>query len=96
AGAASRLHRELVAADLPAGLIVLVLEGQARSGVAEGRTGSVRVVHAIGEGDDAIVAEAQNWAGHRVAVVSADRGLLARVDAVGAGTRRPRWLLGRL
>ena len=57
AGAAARLHARLVEHPGLAPQVVLVLEGRARGGVAEGVTGAVEVVHAGGEGDDTIVAE---------------------------------------
>ena len=98
--AAARLHARLVAADLP-GVVVLVLEGSARPGVPAGRTattaGSVTVAHARGSGDDRIVDEsvaASTTA--RVAVVTADRGLVSRVEQAGARSLRPSWLLARL
>ena len=68
--------------------VVLVVEGQAR-GVTG--THSVRVVSAPGSGDDAIVdlvrAEGSD---RRCAVVTADRGLRARVSALGAEVLGPR------
>ncbi|HEU5486679.1 MAG TPA: hypothetical protein VFU98_17370 [Microlunatus sp.] len=98
-GAAARLHSQLVGAGLTATMI-LVLEGRARAGVSEGAAGGgrIEVVHAAGEGDDRIVAEARAVvsAGRSVAVVTADRGLSARVEAVGARAVRPGWLLDRL
>ena len=95
-GAAARLHDRLVASPGLASQVVLVLEGRARGGVAEGVTGPVEVVHAGGEGDDTIVAEVAGAAaaGRVVAVVTADRGLAARVEDLGAIVRRPGWLLG--
>ena len=83
AGAAARLHGALLAAspDGPAAIgdVVLVLEGAARAGVPEGVSGRVRVVHAPGEGDDEIVAQASRLLASRpVTVVTADRGLRAR------------------
>ncbi len=97
-GAAGRLHDRLVTSPGLAPQVVLVLEGRARGGVAEGLTGAVEVVHAGGEGDDTIVAEAARaaGAGRLVAVVTADRGLAARVQDLGATVRRPGWLLDRI
>lgn len=100
AGAAARLHDRLVRADLDAGLqVVLVLEGRARPGVPEGRSGRVRTRHAPGEGDTAIVDEvagllAAGAAG--VDVVTADRALSDRCTRLGARVRRPSQLLDRL
>ena len=78
--------------------VVLVLEGAARRGVPEGDHGGVRVVHAAGEGDDRVVEvarEARDEDPTRpVVVVTADRGLRARLAAVGAAAVGPGWLLG--
>ena len=97
-GAAARLHNRLVTTSGLGSRVVLVLEGRARGGVAEGLTGPVEVVHADGEGDDRIVAEVARaaGAGRVVAVVTADRGLAARVEDLGATVRRPGWLLERI
>ncbi|MDF1602819.1 NYN domain-containing protein [Nocardioides sp. YIM 152315] len=98
AGAARRLHESLLVADTAYDEIVLVLEGQAKGGVRAGRDGHVRTVHARGEGDDTIVAEAQAAAqrGDRVVVVTADRLLQARVGGAGAQALGPSWLLDQL
>jgi predicted RNA-binding protein with PIN domain len=96
AGAASRLVQR-IASDLEdPGEVVVVLEGAARRGVEPGTAGTVRVVHAEGSGDDDIVARVAD-ARHRepelaVTVVTADRGLRARVEQLGAQTRGPGWL----
>lgn len=105
-GAAARLHARLQhRLDEDAELaprVVLVLEGRARAGVPEVVTqvvtGSLVVVHAPGEGDDTIVDEVRHAvaAGETVAVVTADRGLAARVADQGATVVRPGWLLDRL
>lgn len=99
AGAAERLRDRLVPiaeAGLP-GVpppvdIVLVVEGAAR-----GVTGvpGVRVVAAPGSGDDTIVELVQqaDRAESRI-VVTADRGLRARVTALGAETLGPRAVWG--
>lgn len=99
AGAAARLHAALVDAtlDLDHDEIVLVLEGAARRGQEEGVTGRVLCVHAVGSGDDAIVAEVRARRElDAVDVVTADRGLRERVAAAGASVIGPAWLLGRL
>ena len=88
-GAAARLHARLLAADL--GLVVLVLEGAAVTGIPES-DGPTRVVHAAGSGDDALVALAAPGA----VVVTADRELAVRCRARGAEVRGPGWLLERL
>ena len=82
-GAAARLHARLVAADLPYAEVVLVLEGKARAGVPEGREGSVRTVHAPADGDATIAALTEAGTDPPVTVVTADRGLAARVTAAG-------------
>jgi hypothetical protein len=98
AGAAARLVSGLASADLDYGEVVAVLEGRSRAGSPAGPARGVVVVHASGSGDDAIVAEAASRLaeGSRVAVVTADRGLQARVEAAGATVLRPSWLLARL
>ena len=73
---------------------VVVLEGAARRGMAEGDVDGVRVVHASGSGDDALVAWAA--AGTDVTLVSADRRLLDRVRELGAETLSPSWLNAHL
>ena len=97
-GAARRLHEQLVVGDTPHDEVVLVLEGAAKGGVPAGRDGHLRTVHAVGNGDDTIVAEAKRAAqqGHDVEVVTADRILQLRVAAVGATTLPPTWLLDRI
>lgn len=101
-GAAARLHARLRQyLDEEPGVatrIVLVLEGRARAGVPAGVAGSLEVVHAPGEGDDTIVDEVRraSIADGTVAVVTADRGLSARVEGLGATVVRPGWLLDRL
>jgi hypothetical protein len=77
------------------GSVVVVLEGQARKGAAEGSAGEVRVVHAAGEGDDTI-AQVAAGAEESVTLVSADRDLARRVRRSGADVVGPRWLLDRL
>ncbi|WP_294947439.1 NUDIX domain-containing protein [uncultured Microbacterium sp.] len=69
----------------------VVVEGQAR---AVEEVPGVAVVRADAEGDDAIVAEvaALAAAGRRVVVVTSDRGLRARVGALGAVVHGPSWL----
>jgi hypothetical protein len=98
AGAARRLHEQLMVAPLEYDEVVLVLEGAAKGGVRAGRDGQVVTVHAEGHGDDTIVAESAAAAerGLRVLVVSADRALQARVEQVGALAVGPSWLLDRL
>lgn len=92
-GAAARLHAGLVGAgaQLPYGEVVLVLEGRARAGVAEGLEGVVRTVHAPGEGDDEIVRQCRAYRLEgQVALATADRGLVARVEELGVAVVGPR------
>ena len=100
AGAASRLQAQLSATDLHQDEVVLVVEGDARRGPPAVQDGYVRTVHAEGSGDDAIVEEVMKQAavgdGRAVIVVTADRALRDRVEAAGAGSRGPRWLLEQL
>ncbi|MEU8682824.1 NTP pyrophosphohydrolase [Streptomyces sp. NPDC048611] len=100
-GAAERLRDALpgyVAGGLP-GLMapplemVLVVEGAAR-GVAS--VEGVRVVPADGSGDDRIVRlVADEGDGRDCLVVTADRGLRERVQALGARVTGPRAVWGR-
>ncbi|GEP36921.1 hypothetical protein NPS01_05840 [Nocardioides psychrotolerans] len=98
AGAATRLHLQLMVADVPQDRVVLVLEGAAKGGVRPGKDAHVRTVHAKGNGDDTIVAEAKaaSETGDRVFVVTADRILMGRVERYGALIMSPTWLLGHL
>jgi hypothetical protein len=75
--------------------VVIVLEGQARRGADEGVSSGVEVVHAAGEGDDALAALAESGA-PPVTLVTADRGLAERARRVGSEVVGPRWLLDRL
>lgn len=96
AGAAERLRDRLAAAgpDVLGGEPVLVVEGKART--VEGVPG-VRVVSAPGSGDDAIVDLVAAQVGTRMCtVVTADRGLRARVSDLGASVVGPGTLLRQL
>ena len=104
--AARRLMERLRAAArtgrLPA-RVVVVLEGAARRGVeadpADGpSTDGVQVVHAPAEGDDtlAALANAAAASGEKVVLVTADRGLAARVRDDGVVVVGPTWLLDRI
>ncbi|RBY97918.1 hypothetical protein DQ237_03215 [Blastococcus sp. TF02-8] len=102
AGAATRLLGEL--ASIPGELsgpdgrpvhveaVVAVVEGAARDVPAPH---GVRVVRASGSGDDALVCVVAEMAGDAVVVVTADRGLRARLPAA-TPTAGPRWLRDRL
>lgn len=95
AGAARRLHGRLAVADTPYAEIVLVLEGQARAGVRAGRDGHLVTVHAPRDGDASIVKATRRArdAGDLVVVITADRVLQFRVEALGARVMSPGWLL---
>jgi hypothetical protein len=97
AGAARRFT-EQVRATVAAGdldpPVTIVLEGQARAGAEKTDAGGVTVVHAPGEGDDTIAAIAGEHPG--AVVVTADRGLAARVRSAGGEVVGPTWLLDRL
>lgn len=75
--------------------VVIVLEGAARAGCDEGDDGDVRVVHASASGDDALVDVAAD-ADRPVLLVTADRALRSRAEAVGAQCVGPSWLYERL
>ena len=97
AGAAERFAEQVRATTRQGRLetpVVLVFEGRARQGAAESDADGVQVVHAPGEGDDAIVAIADSHRG--AVVVTADRELGVRLRAVGADVVGPRWLLNQL
>lgn len=72
---------------------VVVLEGDARAGVAEANVDGVRVVHAAHHGDDAVMAQIETTG---VIVVTADRRLRERAHELGAETVGPSWLYERL
>lgn len=76
--------------------VVVVLEGNARSGVPAGLTDGVSVRHASGSGDDALVEVVQEAGDDKVTLVTADRELRQRAEALGADVVGPSWLLGRL
>lgn len=97
-GAARRLHDQLAVADLSYDVVVLVLEGAAKGGVAAGRDGHLVTVHAPRDGDTTITAEARTAAerGDQVTVITADRLLQSAVQAAGASTMSPSWLLDQL
>jgi 8-oxo-dGTP diphosphatase len=73
--------------------IVVVLEGEAR---AAADVPGLEVVRSTGSGDDEIVAQIVRFGGSAVTAVTADRGLIERVTAVGAATTGPQWLLDLL
>jgi 8-oxo-dGTP pyrophosphatase MutT (NUDIX family) len=75
--------------------VTVVVEGAARAVAAEDPPTSVEVVAAPGSGDDTLVEVATKAAkGATTVVVTADRGLRARLDQVGARAVGPSWLIG--
>ena len=100
AGATVRLLARLADAELTAPdgsrvtQVVAVVEGRARDVPAPD---GIRVVRAGGSGDDALASSAEELAatGTPLLVVTADRGLRARLPA-GAVVTGPGWLLGSL
>jgi hypothetical protein len=90
----SRVRRAAADGALPLP-VVLVLEGRAKDGVAEGAADGVEVVHASRAGDDTLAALAAEG-GAPVVLVSADRGLAERARRSGATVVSPTWLLDRL
>jgi 8-oxo-dGTP diphosphatase len=110
AGAALRLGREIDAlarrgdeATSEVGEWVLVLEGRAREAAAtllaeEGEPPLVRVVSAPGSGDDAIVGVVAEIVARdkTCLVVTADRELRQRCEALNASVAGPGWLLSLL
>lgn len=76
--------------------LLVVVEGRAAPVAAEMSGGAVEVIAAPGPGDDAIVAAVADQNGSRVLVVTADRGLRARVSGLGAECVGPGWLLDLL
>ena len=72
---------------------MVVVEGAARA-AADRTTEQVQVLAAPGSGDDAIVAAVADAGSGPRLVVTADRELRARCEALGAIAVGPRWLLG--
>jgi hypothetical protein len=93
---AARLFVEQVKAAVASGQVgspvVVVLEGQAREGVSAGDADGVSVLHAVGSGDDALVETVSNGP-DGVILVTADRELRRRAEALGATVVGPGWLL---
>ena len=87
--------RAAVAAGRLAEPTVVVLEGAARSGVEAGISGGVTVLHAQGSGDDTLIAVTAD-ATSQVTLVSADRALRQRAEALGADVASPGWLIDLL
>jgi rRNA-processing protein FCF1 len=73
----------------------VVLEGKARSGVEPGSAERTTVVHAPGSGDDTLI-DVVSKVSDQVTLVTADRALRGRAEALGARVVGPRWLTDRL
>jgi len=99
AGAALRLCQEVVALaarETGPSAWVLVLEGRARDAAERlGDPAPVRLVSAPASGDDAIVGVVAEViaSGENCLVVTADRELRGRCEALGAAVAGPAWLL---
>jgi hypothetical protein len=88
--------RAAVAAGGSAQPVTVVLEGKAREGVPVGRADGVSVVHAAGSGDDTLVDIAGRSSAGVITLVTADRELRRRAEAVGADVVGPKWLFALL
>lgn len=76
--------------------VVVVLEGEARQGSHVGVAGGVTVLHADRNGDDMLIEVVAEATGQSVTLVTADRELRHRAEALGADVVGPTWLLERL
>ena len=73
--------------------VFVVLEGKSRQGVPSGLADGVTVIHAEGSGDDALVEVVAGVSNEAVTLVTADRELRRRAEALGAEVVGPSWLL---
>jgi hypothetical protein len=98
--AAARVFVDQIRAAVDAGRIAqqvtVVLEGKARAGAKSGLAGGVTVVHARGSGDEALLDAVANASDQAVILVTADRELRRRAEALGADVVGPGWLLALL
>lgn len=96
---AARAFVEQVSAALRSGRltepVVVVLEGRARDGVQAGVVDGETVLHAAGSGDDMLI-DLTSDASDQVTLVTADRELRQRAEALGAEVVGPGWLIQRL
>ena len=88
--------RAAVAAGRIAQPVTVVLEGKAREGVPTGLADGVSVAHAAGSGDDALVDLVERASDGDITLVTADRELRRRAEAVGAHVVGPKWLVALL
>jgi len=99
AGAARTFVEQLHAAIASGRIVepvIVVLEGKAREGAPSGLADGVTVLHAGGSGDDAVIDVVANASYQRVTLVTGDRELGRRAEALGAQVVRPGWLLALL
>ncbi len=75
--------------------VVVVLEGKARGGMQAGGADGVTVLHAAGSGDDKLI-DVTSETSDPVTLVTADRRLGQRAEALGANVVGPGWLLDLL
>lgn len=75
--------------------VVVVLEGKAREGAEPTADNGVTVVHAPGSGDDTLVSVVAA-SDADVTLVTSDRELRRRAEALGAQVVSPGWLIRRL
>jgi rRNA-processing protein FCF1 len=94
---AARVFVDQVRAAVASGRITepvtVVLEGKARQGAAAGLADGVTVLHAGGSGDDRLVEAVADTSDPMVTLVTADRALRRRAEALGATVVGPGWLL---
>jgi len=97
---AARSFVDQVRAAVDSGLVtqpvIVVLEGKARAGIEGGVADGVTVLHAAGSGDDTLIDVAASAADREVTLVTADRELRRRAEALGAAVVGPRWLFALL
>ena len=73
--------------------VIVVLEGKARDGVESGVGHGVTVLHAPGGGDDLLIDVAADTSDQVVTLVTADRELRRRAEALGVDVIGPGRLL---
>ena len=76
--------------------VTVVLEGKAREGSQGGFADGVMVLLAGGSGDETLLDAVANAPDHPVLLVTADRELRRRAEALGAEVIGPAWLLALL
>ncbi len=76
--------------------VTVVLEGKGRDGAPAGLAHGVMVLHAGGSGDETLLDAVASAPDHVVTLVTADRELRWRAEALGADVAGPGWLLALL